>query len=120
MKEKKNTLGIFTLVEHKEMSGQFYGYAPYIREMNMWCSHFDKVIVAGPFSKSKQLESIDLNYAHPNLSLVKIPGFNIKSIFSILRNIYDLEYLRGIFFNSCFYSIFQCHLIYRATVTGTY
>ena len=85
MKNDKKTIAIFTLVEHKEINGQFYGYAPYIREMNMWISHFDKVIVVGPYKASKQIDKIDLNYIHPNINLVKVPAFNIKSVFSIIR-----------------------------------
>jgi len=85
LKNDKKTIAIFTLVEHKEINGQFYGYAPYIREMNMWISHFDKVIVVGPYKASKQIDKIDLNYIHPNINLVKVPAFNIKSVFSIIR-----------------------------------
>jgi glycosyltransferase involved in cell wall biosynthesis len=90
LKKSKKTLAIFTLVEHKEKEGKFYGYAPYISEMNMWASHFDDVLVVGPFSTSKKLNNLDLNYEHPNLKLVKIPGFNIKSLSSIIKLVISL------------------------------
>ena len=90
MENKERTLAIFTLVEHKLKDGQLYGYAPYISEMNMWTSHFEKVIVLGPFSESQDLEKIDLNYSHQNLSLVKVPGFNIKSVSSTIRLLFLL------------------------------
>lgn len=90
LKNKKGTLAIFTLVVHKEHEGRYYGYAPYVSEMDMWNSHFEKVIVVGPFSTSKEIEKIDLNYSHDNLSLVKVPVFNIKSIGSIFSLLFSL------------------------------
>lgn len=85
-----STLAIFTLVVHKEKDGQYYGYAPYVSEMNMWASHFNKVIVIGPLSKSKDLEKIDFNYSHQNLELVEVPVFSIKSFSAILKLIIAL------------------------------
>ncbi len=90
MKQKKTTLAIFTLVVHKEKNGEIYGYAPYIREMNMWSRHFDRVLVVGPYSKSRELEKIDLNYSHSNLKLIKVPSFNIKSIPSFMKLLLNL------------------------------
>ncbi|BAO74393.1 glycosyltransferase family 4 protein [Winogradskyella sp. PG-2] len=90
MIKRNKTLSIFTLVVHKEVQGNLYGYAPYIREMNMWISHYDQVLVVSPFSKSKELEEIDLNYSHSNLRLMKIPEFNVKSILSIIKLVFNL------------------------------
>lgn len=90
MKKRKNTLAIFTLVVHKEKDGQLFGYSPYINEMNMWTSHFDKVIVVGNFSESKNIDKIESPYNHPNITLVKVPVFNIKSLFSIVKLLFNL------------------------------
>ena len=89
-KNKYKRLVIFTLVVHKYKGGQYYGYAPYVSEMNMWTSHFDEVIVVGPLSASTKLEKIDLNYSHSNLSLVEVPVFNTKSFAAILKLILAL------------------------------
>ena len=78
-------LAIFTLVEHIEKDGALYGYAPYIREMDLWCQHVDEVIVVAPKSISNSITAIDLPYKHPKVKLVEVPNFNVKSLFSILR-----------------------------------
>ena len=85
MKKKERTIAIFTLVTHKEKNNQFFGYAPYISEMNMWTSHFDKVNVVGHFDNSKHIDKIESPYQHPNVNLIKISTFNIKSPLSIFN-----------------------------------
>lgn len=76
---------IFTLVEHIEKDQKLYGYAPYIREMDIWTNYVDEVIVVGPRSKSVTPTAIDLPYLHSNITYVAIPNFNFKSFFNILR-----------------------------------
>ena len=76
---------IFTSVEHKEKEGLFYGYAPYISEINMWTTYADEIIVVGLKSKSKVLTPIDKAYNHPKVSFVEVPSFNIKSLGALLR-----------------------------------
>ncbi|NRD22817.1 glycosyltransferase [Winogradskyella litoriviva] len=85
MRKNNKTLAVFTLVVHKKKNGQLYGYSPYINEMNMWTSHFDKVIVVGNFSNSENIDKLESPYNHTNISLVKVPGFNVKSVFSIAK-----------------------------------
>lgn len=85
MKHKNKTLAIFTLVEHKTVNNKVYGYGPYITEMNMWTSHFDRVIVVGYYSQSKALNNLDLAYEHDNIELVPLPKFNIKTVISFLK-----------------------------------
>ena len=78
-------LAIFTLVEHIEDQGKYFGYAPYVREMDLWNSHFDEVIVVAPLSKTKSFDAITIPYKHSKVKLVSVPVFNIKSITSILK-----------------------------------
>ena len=91
--KRNKTLAIFTLVEHKELNGQYYGYAPYISEMNMWSSHFDNVIVVGPYTDSKSIDDMELSYSHQNLKLIKVPSFNIKSIYASLKLLTQLPFM---------------------------
>lgn len=81
---KQKTLAIFTLVEHKLSNGKLYGYGPYIREMNIWVNNFDKVLIVAPALNSNSVYPIDSPYEHENISLVRMPGFNVKSIVSSL------------------------------------
>lgn len=78
---------IFTLVEHKEKDGVYYGYAPYISEMNMWTNYADEVVVVGLRSKSKTLTPIDAPYNHPKVDFVEVPNFNIKTLKGVLRTL---------------------------------
>ncbi|MFP4845649.1 glycosyltransferase [Winogradskyella sp. PE311] len=81
---RKKTLAIFTLVEHKQVDNHFYGYGPYIREMNIWVKNFDNILIVAPFTESEELNAIDLPYEHPNINLVKVTSFNIKSFVNVL------------------------------------
>ncbi len=89
------TFAIFTLVQHREKDGKYYGYAPYIREMNIWTKYVDDVIVVAPKSKNNVVSAIDLPYDHKKITFVEAPDFNIKSIQSIFR---ILILLPGVFY----------------------
>ena len=75
---------IITHVVHILEQNHYFAYAPYVREMNIWTKHIDKVIILGPKSKS-QKTSIDTKYEHENIEFVSISEFdvlNLKGIFS--------------------------------------
>lgn len=78
---------IFTLVEHKEKEGRYYGYAPYISEMNMWTNYVDEVIVVGVKSKTKTLTAIDAPYNHPKVDFIEVPKFNVKTLKGLLMTL---------------------------------
>lgn len=93
MRNRLRTLAIFTLVIHKEKDGKLYGYSPYVNEINMWTSHFDKVLIVGCFDNSKDVDKLETQYLHPNVKLTKIPVFNIKSLSGILKLILNLPFI---------------------------
>jgi glycosyltransferase involved in cell wall biosynthesis len=75
---------IITHVPHILEQNQYFAYAPYVREMNIWTKQLDKVIIVAPESKFKKT-SIDIHYEHENIEFVDVAGFNVldlKSIFS--------------------------------------
>ncbi|WP_163400265.1 glycosyltransferase [Flavobacterium fluviatile] len=75
---------IITHVIHQQKGNQYFGYAPYIREMNIWFKYTDEVIVVGPL-ENKEITAIDLAYNHEKIDFRIIPNFNfigIKNIFS--------------------------------------
>jgi glycosyltransferase involved in cell wall biosynthesis len=79
------TFAIFTLVEHVKHHGKYYGYAPYIREMNLWNAHANQVIVVGLLAQNKLIDDISIAYTHQNIKFVPIPKFHIKSFSGILK-----------------------------------
>lgn len=74
-------------VSHKLQDGKYFAYGPYVREMNIWFKHVDKVTVLAPFNPKESPDPIDLPYQHGNLSLVSVPGFSILSFSKILMTL---------------------------------
>ncbi|MES2574292.1 MAG: glycosyltransferase [Bacteroidota bacterium] len=80
---------IITHVPHIFEQNQYFAYAPYVREMNIWTKYVDKVIIVAPESNFKKT-AIDINYEHENIEFVAIDGFNVlspKSIFTTILKI---------------------------------
>ena len=75
---------IITHVPHIVEQNQYFAYAPYVREMNIWTKQLDKVMIVAPESKSIKTP-IDIKYDHKNIEFVSVDGFdvlNLKGIFS--------------------------------------
>ena len=77
---------IITHVIHNPKGNQYFGYAPYVREMNIWLKYVDEVIVVAPL-ENKAITAIDLAYNHAKIDFKIIPNFNFidfKNIFLAL------------------------------------
>ena len=77
---------IITHVPHILEQNQYFAYAPYVREMNIWTKQLDKVMIVAPESKSKKT-TIDIHYEHKNIEFVAVSRFDVldlKSIFSTI------------------------------------
>lgn len=90
---------IFTLVEHTFKDNLYYGYAPYIREMDIWNEKVDEVIVVAPKSKNNEISAIDLPYKHKKITFVEVPSFHVKTLPSILKILISIP--------SIFYKMFK-------------
>lgn len=80
---------IITHVPHILEQNQYFAYAPYVREMNLWIKEIDKVIIVAPKSNS-QKTAIDIHYEHKNIEFVSIDSFDIlnwKAVFSTIFKI---------------------------------
>ncbi|MBV7268560.1 glycosyltransferase family 4 protein [Winogradskyella luteola] len=80
-------LTIFTSVEHVFRDNKFYGYGPYIREMNIWIKYVDEVVIVAPKSKNGEILPMDLHYEHPKLQFVEIPSFNLTTFPNVLKTL---------------------------------
>jgi glycosyltransferase involved in cell wall biosynthesis len=78
--------GIITHTIHKMKEGQIFAYEPYVREMNLWGKHVDKIIIIAPISFD-EIRSIEIPYVHPRIKVVEIPNFDITSIENAFRSI---------------------------------
>jgi len=81
------TFLIVTHVPHIHQQNQYFAYAPYVREMNIWTKQADKVVIVAPLSKSPK-SAIEIHYEHENIEWVPIESFDVLSLKGILRSIY--------------------------------
>jgi len=79
---------IITHVNHKKKNNLYFGYDPYIREVNIWLKFVDKLIVIAPLGDCSPTP-IDGFYDHNSIDFRQIPSFsfiNFKEIFFALLN----------------------------------
>jgi glycosyltransferase involved in cell wall biosynthesis len=84
---------VFTHVTHWENGNRYYAYNPYVREMNVWFRNFDEVEVIAPLKfsyNSKPENALQAAYQHPNISLTRIPSFNLLSLKDIIVSIFKV------------------------------
>lgn len=77
---------IITHVPHILEQNNYFAYAPYVREMNIWIKQLDKVTIVAPESKSCKTP-IDSNYEHENIEFVAVEGFDVLRPKSIVKSI---------------------------------
>jgi len=86
-------LSIFTLVQHSFKDGRYYGYAPYVNEMNIWGKYADDIVVVGIKKPKNELDAIDTYYEHPHLKFVPVPNFNLLSVIDIIKTFFKVPYI---------------------------
>jgi glycosyltransferase involved in cell wall biosynthesis len=91
-------LVIITHVIHKQWQNQYFGYAPYILEMNIWLKNADELIVAAPINNETPT-AIDFPYHHSKIKFQQIPAFSLTSVSKVFKTILVLPRL--------FWTIFQ-------------
>ena len=80
---------IITSIEHKKSGGDIYGYAPYVREMNMWTNHADEIKVMG-HETDMEIDAIDIEYTSKDLEFVSVPAFNIVTSTETVKTLFKL------------------------------
>jgi len=80
---------IITHVSHIQDENQYFGYSPYVREMNIWLKYVDEVIIVAPLT-IKEPTAIDISYRHDNINFKKVPDFNFISFNAILSSVFKL------------------------------
>ena len=98
---------IITHVQHIKIDNQYFGYAPYIREMNIWTKHVDEVIVVAPIIDS-ELNPIYEKYSHSNISFCEAAEFEITSLTNVFKTLIKLPEI----FNSVYKAMSQASHIH--------
>lgn len=80
------TFAIITHVPHILEQNQYFAYAPYVREMNLWAKYANKLLIVAPISESKKTP-IDINYEHKNVDYIAIESFDVLSLKAIVKAI---------------------------------
>ncbi|WP_417887319.1 glycosyltransferase family 4 protein [Zunongwangia sp.] len=83
---------IITHVRHTCKNGQYFGYAPYIREMNMWLQCVDHAEVIAPLVK-KSSSNIEIAYSQDLLNFTDVPAFQITSLTNTLATFIKLPFI---------------------------
>ncbi len=80
------TFCIITHVPHCYSENCYFGYAPYVHEMNIWLKNVDKVIIVAPLKKYP-ITAIHQSYNHNNIQFIEVPDFSLTSFKAILKTI---------------------------------
>lgn len=75
---------IITHVIHKQEQNQYFGYAPYVYEMNIWSKYIEELIIVAPLEETNK-SAIDCSYDHNNVKFVVIEQISLLGLFEILN-----------------------------------
>ncbi|WP_046755618.1 glycosyltransferase family 4 protein [Kordia jejudonensis] len=81
---------IVTHVLHAKKASNYFAYAPYVKEMNLWLKHVDSVTIVAPLLASKEISPIDIAYEHDQLEFKQIPAFNLLNIVASIKTLFVL------------------------------
>lgn len=80
---------VITHVVHIKDDSQYFGYAPYVREMNIWLKNVNQLRVVAPLVKRK-ISVIDMPYEHTNIEFSHVPDFSLTSFKNSLTSIFKI------------------------------
>ncbi|HEX8577345.1 MAG TPA: glycosyltransferase [Flavobacterium sp.] len=90
---------IITHVHHLRSNDNYFGYAPYINEMNIWIKNVDKVIIVAPV-KDFKITAIHQNYNHHNIEFIAVPDFSLINFKAICKTILNLPKILFLIFRA--------------------
>lgn len=80
---------IITHVTHIHHQNHYFGYAPYVREMNLWLKHVDEVLLVAPLVQ-EELSPIHLAYQAEKISFRKVAEFNMTNGKQLFLSLFKL------------------------------
>ena len=80
---------IITHVSHIKKENDYFAYAPYISEMNIWFKYIDDVIIVAPLKNKKPTE-IDIPYGCNKIDFRPVPDFNLTNFKNVLSSVFKL------------------------------
>lgn len=77
---------IITHVIHGKELGNYYGYEPYVREMNLWIKNVSEVLVVAPLHTTPK-SPIQEFYKHEKINFFPVANFDISSLKNSLHSL---------------------------------
>ena len=77
---------IITHVPHIHKQNQYFAYAPYVNEMNIWAKYIDELIIVAPLQKS-EITAIDSSYNSKRIQFVSISAISLLGLKAVLNAI---------------------------------
>lgn len=83
---------IITHVLHKKSNTNWFAYAPYVREMNLWLKYVDAVEIVAPIT-TEAVSAIDIAYEHDKICVNKIPSIAFVTLGRSIMSFLALPYI---------------------------
>jgi glycosyltransferase involved in cell wall biosynthesis len=78
---------IITHVPHIQSQDQYFAYAPYVHEMNIWSKYSNELIIVAPIQKENK-SPIDYFYCHNKIQFIPISKISLLGVKAILKAIF--------------------------------
>lgn len=91
---------ILTHVPHIYQNQKWYGYAPYVREMNIWLKYVDEVTIVSPVHQAKP-SAIDMAYQHEQITHKAIPEIAFINFSRALKSLISLPLILFTLYKAC-------------------
>lgn len=80
---------IITHTPHGIAQGNYFAYAPYVREMNIWNNFADEVAIVAPLELSAKTD-IHIEYNHVGIDLKPVASMDLLSLKSLVKSLLHL------------------------------
>ncbi|MBB3123522.1 glycosyltransferase involved in cell wall biosynthesis [Mesoflavibacter sabulilitoris] len=91
---------IISHVSHKYQNKSWYGYAPYVREMNIWLKYVNELTIVAPISQDLPT-AIDLAYQHDSIVVKPIPKIAFVNLKRVLTSLFAMPVIIFKLFLAC-------------------
>ena len=83
---------IISQAYHYIQDNQLYSYGPYVKEINLWIKHTDKINVIAPKTK-KHKKVFDQHYSLKDFNYTSVPTFNVLDFKEIINSVFVIPYV---------------------------
>ena len=94
-------LAIITHVLHKKQNNQYFAYAPYVREMNIWSQFVTQLLIVAAVEE-KEPTAIDCAYHHKEIVFIPIVTIDVLSWKSRVTTFFKLPKIAWQIFKAMF------------------